>query len=219
MRVKVALWSSEELEEDFALDLLPSLEEEKGVWFQVTDIKQYLYCPRIVYFAYVQPLPAYKPPKVEEGQVAYQELKTRLLRHWPRALPRGQKVLLDVPLIYTPWRLTGRVDALVLQDEETAVVVDFKHARRVLPGWKLQVVAYGMLVEQVLGYKVPEGYIYLTRVRKARRVVLRPALRRQVMAIQKAMRAMLEQNRWPEGPSGRGPCVSCEYRRFCNDRF
>ena len=216
MRVKVALWSPEELE----LDHLPLLEDEKtGVWFQVTDIKQYLYCPRLVYFAYVQPLPVHKPAKVEEGQVSHEELKSRLLRHWPRALPRGQEVLLDVPLVYAPWRLTGRVDALILRDDETAVVVDFKHARTVRPGWKMQVVAYGMLVEQVLGYNVPEGYIYLTRIRKAQKVVLRPSLRRRVMAIQEAMRAMLEQDRWPEGPSGRGPCVACEYRRFCNDRF
>lgn len=218
MRVKVALWSPEELE--FEPDHLPLLEDERsGVWFQVTDIKQYLYCPRLVYFAYVQPLPVHKPAKVEEGQVSHEELKSRLLRHWPRALPRGQEVLLDVPLVYTPWRLVGRVDALVLREDGTAVVVDFKHARTVRMGWKLQVVAYGMLVEKVLGYRVPEGYIYLTRIRKAQKVVLRPSLRRRVMAIQEAMRAMLEQDRWPDGPDGRGPCVACEYRRFCNDRF
>jgi len=106
-----------------------------------------------------------------------------------------------------------------IQIDVPPVVVDFKHARTVRLGWKLQVVAYGMLVEKVLGYSVPEGYIYLTRIRKAQKVVLRPSLRRRVMAIQEAMRAMLEQDRWPDGPDGRGPCVACEYRRFCNDRF
>ncbi len=216
----VRLWSPEEDIEGLPESWWVEGEDEGPPWFRVTDLKQYAYCPRILYFTYTQPLPHAKPSKVEEGKLAHEALKRRLLRRWPpRGLPKGREVWLDVPVAHSEWRVRGKVDAVVLLGESEAAVVDFKHSHQLPEGWRLQVVLYGLLVEASLGYRVREGYIYLMRTRRGQRVPLTARWRAKVERLVQDVRRILEGSHWPEGATQLGRCVGCEFRRFCNDRF
>ena len=212
--MKARLWTPQEV--DIPLETLAAPEGE--VWLWVTDVKQYLYCPRVLYFLHTQPVEHKKPAKVDEGEIVHEEMRRRVLRRWPRSLPQGE-VLLDVPLADPDWRWRGRVDALVRLPNERAAVVDFKNARTVRPGWRVQLALYGMLVERLLGLRVREGYIYLVLRRQARRIPLSAVLRRQAQEALEATRRIVLEGHFPEATRQRGRCVGCEFRRFCNDRF
>ncbi|NPA06357.1 MAG: CRISPR-associated protein Cas4 [Chloroflexi bacterium] len=193
---------------------------DAGPWvLRVLDIKQWAYCPRIVYFTYTLPTPRATPYKMEEGARVHEHLRERWkARGLPRRLPRGE-VWWDVPLWAPELGLSGKLDLLILPDETTAIPVDLKHARRSFPGWKLQLAAYAWLVEHLFGRTVPEGYLYLTRPRKAEHVRMTARLRQRVRRLVDEIRTAIEQRTVPPATRQRGRCVNCEFRRFCNDVF
>ncbi len=145
-------------ESDGSLLLTSDLEEvsldlDENRWaVDVSDLKQYAYCPRVVYYRYR--FPDFRPEtyKMEAGRVAHRQVMKRWKRRLPRGLPAGE-VRWEVPLYSPERRLAGRVDLLILTEDE-AIVVDFKQGRRVRPNWKDQLAAYALLVEDVLGREV-----------------------------------------------------------------
>ena len=55
----------------------PTFPSELDLTFTVTDLKQYMYCPRIVYYTYCMPLLRPTTFKMEEGIVTHGEEKAR----------------------------------------------------------------------------------------------------------------------------------------------
>ncbi|MGQ9459442.1 MAG: CRISPR-associated protein Cas4 [Anaerolineae bacterium] len=193
----------------------------EGRWYlRVTDLKQYAYCPRVIYFTYC--LPTLRPTtfKMEAGRDAHeqavaQEQRRRLAAY---GLKDGERHF-GVRLVSDRLGLSGLVDlVLVRRDPPQAWPVDYKQSRRpTAHHHKLQLTAYGLLLEEVWGIPAPEGYIYSLVQRKAERVPLTRALRTEVLALVREMHEMLREERMPPPPNARRRCLECEFRRFCND--
>lgn len=196
------------------------------VIFTVTDLKQYAYCPRIVFYAYCLPLIRPMTGKMEEGQLAHEEARDREKRRTLRiyGLEEARRHF-DVVVFSEELGLSGRID-LVLEvgtgasgaGEREWIPVDYKQTtRRAGPHLRWQLVAYGIMLEETWGGVVRRGFIYSLLTRRAEEIPLTSALRREVREIVAAMREMVERERMPDPPRSRKPCVNCEFRRFCND--
>lgn len=194
--------------------------------FTVTDLKQYAYCPRIVFYTYCLPLIRPTTGKMEEGRLAHEEAREREQRRTLRiyGLEEARRYF-DVWVASEELGLTGRID-LVL--EVTAqggasggrewIPVDYKQTgRRAGSHLRRQLAAYGMMLEETRGGVVRRGFIYSLLTRQAEEIPLTPSLRREVREAVAAMREMVERERMPDPPSSLQPCVNCEFRRFCND--
>lgn len=83
--------------------------------------------------------------------------------------------------------------------------------------FKLQLAAYALLLEQTWGLPVRRGYIYSIPLRESAIITISPALRANVVQAVAAMRVAVAGEQMPAAPASRRPCVSCEFRRFCND--
>ena len=126
--------------------------------FTVTDLKQYTYCPRIVYYHHC--LPAVRPVtyKMEAGVEAGSAEETRELRRSlrPYGLGHGERHL-DVWLRSESWGLRGRADLVIDTDDNASgrrelIPVDFKFSPgRLGANIRLQLLAYGVLVEEASG--------------------------------------------------------------------
>lgn len=194
------------------------LPPEVDPWaLEVSDLKQYAYCPRVVYYRYR--LPDFRPQtyKMEAGEQAHRQILARWRRRLPRGLPKGE-VRWEVPLYAPSLHLVGRVDVLLLTDDE-AVVVDVKHSRKVRASWKDQLAAYGLLVETVFERPVRRGFLYLIPVRRLEEVPLSAQRKQRVRQRAAQIIAEIRAERQPPPTPRRGRCVDCEYRRFCNDLF
>ncbi len=200
--------------------------------FTVTDLKQYAYCPRIVFFTYCLPLIRPTTGKMEEGRLAHEEAREREQRRTLRiyGLEEARRHF-DVWVASEELGLRGRID-LVLEvgaQDGTAGVrnasggrewipVDYKQTgRRAGPHLRRQLAAYGMMLEETRGGVVRRGIIYSLLTRRAEEIPLTPSLRQEVREIVAAMREMVEGERMPDPLFSRAPCVNCEFRRFCND--
>lgn len=195
--------------------------EEATAWtLTVTDLKQYAYCPRILYF--MRCLPGVRPVtiKMEEGQAAHEDAERREQRRQLRTygFSRGERHF-DVHIYSTALRLNALVDMVIVEPDgrPIAVPVDYKMSDMVGPHVRLQLACYGLLVEEEMGLPTPFGFVYLTLERRPQKVTLSEALKLEAKAMLNEMRAVVEAERMPEPTARSARCVNCEFRRFCND--
>ena len=185
---------------------------------EVTDVKQYVYCPRIPFYRYC--LPAIRPVTygMEAGIRGHTVEQAREERRSLRVygLSSGERMF-EVTLRSERQGLVGKLDMAVRQEHEAAVV-DYKLSPgRAGTHFKMQLAAYALLLEEAWGLPVNRAFLYHIPDRKAEEVAITPTLRRRVERTVEAIHAMVEQERIPPPPTNRSRCVSCEFRRFCND--
>lgn len=187
----------------------------------VTDLKQWDYCPRVVFYTYI--MPGLRPItfKMEAGATAHEREKQRQRRRGGRlyGLPEAERWE-DVRLQSEKLGLSGRLD-LVLRQGDRAWPVDFKLSRRtgIATHFKMQLVAYSLLLEEVWGVSSEQGFIYSIPRRRAETIHFTPRLRKKVLRTVQEIRASIEAEHMPPATNKRGRCVNCEFRRFCNDVF
>ncbi len=189
--------------------------------FRVIDLKQFIYCPRILYYHTV--LPQVRPItyKMSAGKQAHQTAqaneKRRSLK--PYGIKDGERTF-NLRLHSPTLRLSGELDMLIQTDGEL-IPVDYKNSKRESRHYRLQLLAYAMLLEETqqipTSKPIQRGFLYLIPTRQATPVRFTPALKRRLNGILQQMRAIAEQQRMPLPVKQRGKCVDCEFRRFCND--
>lgn len=187
---------------------------------EVTDIKQYVYCPRIPFYHYC--LPTIRPTTygMEAGKRAHvveqgREERRSLRNYGLQSGERSFEVLLRSERL----GLVGKLDMAVrLESGEEAVVVDYKLSRGVAGmHFRAQLATYALLVEEIWGVPVRRAFLYHIPERRAEEVVMSVALRRRVTQAALAIRRMVASEEMPSPPTNRGRCTTCEFRRFCND--
>lgn len=192
--------------------------------FEVTDIKQWGHCPRILYYRYA--LPRIRPitALMREGQAHHREESAheerRSLR--PYGVTNGERYF-DVQLYSATLGLRGRADMVIVSPRRDApdaelIVVEYKLSERsALQNWKLQLAAYALLLEEQWGLPVRRGYIYHIGQRRSEEIRITAALQARLRAALEGMRTLIEGEQVPPPPRNQAICVSCEFRRFCND--
>lgn len=186
--------------------------------FCVTDLKQYSYCPRVIY--YERCLPGVRPRtyKMDAGRDAHEEEQKRAAR---RSLA-GYDVLLgerrfNVRLYSERLQLTGEVDEVVRTNEGELFPVDYKLARQIGAHYKLQLAAYALMLGESEGVEVQRGFIYLMLTRRLIPLPMTAELYAAVETTLAALRTMIEREQMPPPAIKRTYCAACEFRRFCND--
>lgn len=196
--------------------------EEQPFTFRVIDLKQYVYCPRILYYQTV--LPQVRPVtyKMEAGIQAHVAATGREKRRSLRTygLESGERFF-NVPVYNPGLLLSGEID-MVVQTADELIPVDYKSAKQVGRHHKLQLMAYGRLLELADPKEerlVKRGFIYLIPKREAIEVRFTPTLRKRLEAALQGIRQIAEVQHMPATAVAPALCHDCEFRRFCNDQF
>jgi CRISPR-associated exonuclease Cas4 len=192
------------------------------LFFTVTDLKQYSYCPRIVFYTYCLPLIRPTTFKMESGIAAHDGAAKKARRRTLSAygLEEGERHF-DVRVSSEALGMSGRVDLVIEttgRDGRELIPVEYKQTRRKV-GRHIcqQLTAYGMMLEESWRGTVRRGFVYSLLTRKVEEVALTRRLRSDVEEAVEAMREMVTRERMPGPPRSRRRCVNCEFRRFCND--
>ena len=187
---------------------------------RVIDLKQYIYCPRILYYQTV--LPEVRPLtyKMEAGIQAHIQVEGREKRRSLRAynLTKGQRHF-NVPVSNASLMLSGEIDMVIETDDEL-IPVDYKQAKKIGKHYKLQLMAYGSLLEHSElkeNRTIKRGFLYLIPAQKAIEVQFTATLRRKSNEALQAMRAIASHQQMPLSTANPAQCINCEFRRFCND--
>lgn len=189
--------------------------------FTATDLKQYFYCPRILYYHHC--LPEIRPltDKMEAGLSAHIDETERETRRSVRTygLTTAERHF-DLWVESERLGIRGQMDlALFAPDGRSAEVspVDYKLGKQVNDNWKIQIAIYALLLEENYPVTVKVGYLYLIPLRRAERIVITPILKHRAEGALAQMQQIAETEWMPNPTPHRSKCVDCEFRRFCND--
>jgi CRISPR-associated exonuclease Cas4 len=199
------------------------MEEYQDAWLlRVIDLKQYEYCPRVVYYDYC--LGGLRPTtyKMAAGIAAQERVNELEERRSLRAygVKEGERHY-HVPVLSEKLGCSGQIDLVIESHDDKRprlLPVDFKLSRRE-PGrhFKLQLACYAMMLEDDWGQAVAEGAIYLIPTKQVVKVPITARLRQETIHQLLAIRHMVTAQRVPPPTAQRSRCVNCEFRRFCND--
>jgi CRISPR-associated exonuclease Cas4 len=192
--------------------------DSSEILFTITDLKQFVYCPRILY--YHACLPNIRPVtyKMQAGIDSHESERKRALR---RSLTMYDELSgtrhFDVAVQSVELGLSGQIDEVVETDDGKLIPVDYKLARKAGHHFKVQLAAYAMLLEATFESQVKFGFLYLLLSRKTERVSITPKLRSEIMQALDTMHQIVDTETMPVPTQWRQRCSDCEFRRFCND--
>jgi CRISPR-associated exonuclease Cas4 len=193
---------------------------DASIHLRVNDLKQYSYCPRIVFYQYAMPVQHKATFKMEHGKIVEEKLeqleRRRKLREY--GLAEGERRF-QVWLTSLRLGVSGRLD-LLITTARGAFPVDFKDTReRVHHNHHVQLCAYALLIEDVVGTTVSTGFIYRVPRDDVVVVDITPQLRLETMDALEEIRLMIRTERMPGPTPVRARCTDCEYRNYCGDVF
>lgn len=198
------------------------MREAGEIVFIVTDLRQYSYCPRILYYTYCLPLVRPTTYKMEAGVEAHRREVQREGRRSlkPYGLSEGERFT-QVEVESCRLGLRGKLDLLIKSEQNgdaRLIPVEYKYSRReVGPHVRIQLTAYAMMLEEAHDTTIERGLVYLIPRREVVEVPITAPLRRKLLAQLEEMREIVLNERMPDPPKSRRQCVNCEFRRFCND--
>ncbi|RJQ46064.1 MAG: CRISPR-associated protein Cas4 [Gaiellales bacterium] len=187
---------------------------------RVNDLKQYDYCPRVVYYQYVMPVERAATFKMAHGKSAEARIDTLEQRRTTRryGLPDGQRHF-HVWLTSDVLGLSGKLD-LVIESSSGWYPVDFKETTGpVRSNHLVQLCGYALLVEEAYRCSVTQGFIYLIPGDRVEPVDLTDQLKTDTLIALDRIREMIVLQRVPNATEVQARCADCEYRNYCGDVF
>ena len=184
----------------------------------VTELRQWTYCPRVVYYHLTMPGAGQSTYKMQEGLRAQELVESLEMRRTLR-----EYGLSDAERQFGVWLsdaatgLSGKLD-LLLRGQKTAAVVDFKlTSGEVRENHRMQLAGYAVLVETVLGLTVATTFVFRIPDNMVVAVPVTDKLREKVGAGVAAIRNMRDSQELPEPTPVRARCMECEYANYCAD--
>jgi len=175
----------------------------------VSDIVQYLYCPRKLYFTKIVGIRITRP-KMNVGK----EIHENVVKAFRRRKIEGE-LLENVYLESQKYGIKGCIDVIIKRGEEYIPVdVKFSRFRNIFYQWKMQLVAYAVLVEENFGCKVRRAYVYLTENKEWIEVEILPEDKEALVKIIERVEEIIREEKYPKvGKSKK--CNYCEVSKLC----
>jgi CRISPR-associated exonuclease Cas4 len=186
----------------------------------VSELKQYVYCPRIFYFLSVQPM---RPPAtglMQRGRRLQEEFERleprRVLSRYGFGEARRH---FSLAMTHPESGLTGQVD-LLLEAPDQVAVVEFKASSAPLAeNHRYQLGAYALLAERAFCKPCPSAFAIFVDRSEIEEIAIDEEQRRKVQKALADMRVLVQTAGFPAATPMRARCTNCEYRHFCGDVF
>ena len=185
----------------------------------VNLIRQWCYCPRVVYYMELIDTIIHRPSWVKQGS-DFHEKEQRLWQR--RNLSRFQldkgKTYHNLVLKSEGLSFHGIVD-MAVETSDAVYAVEFKLSTKTAKrkDW-LQLTAYAMLLEKQFSKPSPFGFI-TGQGSALYKIDINQQKRQGVIEIIDSIREMLKKGIKPESSATAVQCCACEYINFCNDRL
>jgi CRISPR-associated exonuclease Cas4 len=194
--------------------------ESSLVPLRVNDLKQFEYCPRIVFYNTVMPVERKSTVKMQRGKEEEFKLdaleKRRTLKRYQ--LGSGERhfhVWIESPKL----GLSGKLDLLIISPQGF-FPVDFKYTRgRPHRNHVFQLAGYALLVEEKFQTQAETGFIYLAPIQDIVAIHLTQQLKEKTLRLLAEIRQMIQEGILPPPTPVRSRCEECEFRNYCGDVF
>jgi len=183
-----------------------------------SDVIQYLYCPRFIYFEYVLSIPQYE-------EKSYKAMRGRQLHDYKKGINKDYlRKKIGVTEKYQEQYLTndllrGKVDEVLTLEDGTMAPLDYKFAKykgRIFNTYKTQLFCYAWLIEDNFSVTVDRGYLVYTRSKnKLLEVSVTEESKNKVKQAASDIIDIINKNRFPRATKYKKRCRGCTYRNIC----
>lgn len=197
------------MSEDEPLNLIP-----------VSWIKQYYFCPRIIYYLGVLGYRERLTESMIEGKETHLTEEKKSKRRKTVAGERKEKAKASwrrIPVASKNLGLYGIIDE-VYETNSGLVIVEnkfMKAPRKPHPGHIYQAAAYAMLAEEALGKAARKIIIKYLRDNKAYEIPLTEDLKKHIKWTTLRIKSIIEKEKLPRGNYRK--CRNCGYTRICKE--
>lgn len=190
---------------------------DPSVTVRALDLRQLAWCERHVFHSYSTLAFDRETSEMQEGLSLH--LRQELLedrrdpaRYGLAGASRAFDVKVSAPLL----GVHGRIDMLLLRDA-LAWPVEYKpRASCSLPGDLLQLCAYGLAIEELMGTQVTSGF-WMGSSGNPQPVMFDRNLRRRTLGAIARVREIMLSESFPPAAKSLGSCERCQFVNACGD--
>lgn len=184
----------------------------------VTELKQWVYCQRIVYYHCVMPASGKATFKMKEAIAAQDLIESFEMRRGLQlyGIENAQRRF-GVRMSDEGLGLSGKAD-LLLEAADQVAVVDFKLTSGELgENHRVQLAGYSLLAEAASGLPARVAFLYRIPDNRVFAVEITAELRETVRSCIGAIRRMADTQSCPPATLVRARCHECEFANYCAD--
>ena len=191
------------------------------LWINANDIKQYVYCSRIPFFNNLIPGVGYATYSMLAGKRFEDSFDSDTMqKFFGDKIAVGYRLIKNLQLKSNNLMLQGKLDyALIGKDK--AYPIEIKYSSNPLL-YKVQLVAYAMLLEDSFSTKLTFGYFlspHSDSKTKMKTITITKKDKQQVVSIIDSLRNDIIEGTRPRPTKSAAKCVFCEFKNFCDDVF
>lgn len=183
-------------------------------------IRQYKFCPRIVYYNLLTNIKPFYPRQVSLG-VEYHDLQNELLtsRKFKKFHIDYEEIISDKYFEDEKLGVCGKVDLAFLTSNEI-IPIEFKHIQK-KPSYShiLQLVGYGILLSKKYNKEFNIAFIVYSNNMKFHKIEITNKHIEDFYKVIESIKRILKNDLLPNSDANEEKCIQCEYLNFCNDRF
>ena len=193
---------------------------KEEVFITPSDVIEYLYCPRFIYFMKCLDIPQHEDEryKVMKGREVHEE-KVRINREYLRKKLGCVAKDISVYLASSGLHLRGEVDEVLSFSDGTLAPLDYKFAEYkdwVFQTHKYQSALYALLIMENYGRPVNRGYVcYVRSHNLIKEVPFCSADLERAKDLVKEILQIILRGYYPKKRSSSAHCIDCCYKNIC----
>ncbi|VUT25048.1 MAG: CRISPR-associated exonuclease Cas4 [Candidatus Methanolliviera sp. GoM_oil] len=186
----------------------------------ISDVIEYLFCPRFIYFMYCLDIPQYeeKRYKVLKGRELH-ETREKVNKNYVRRKLHCIKKESAVYLASPKYHIRGVVDEVLFLEDGTASPLDYKFAEfkdKLFRTHKYQSALYALMIADTYKVKVDRGFICYTRSNNlVKEIEFKEGDFKKAVEMVDEILEIIQKGFYPKGTSYKAKCVDCTYRNIC----
>lgn len=183
-----------------------------------TDLMNYLYDPRIIYFVHVLKIPQATTSKELEGREKYEEFRKKSKRNKIiKELPKLPK-LYDVYFASEKYGFATKVDCIVVNKEKNEIYpIQLKYSAKpkvLYRSQKFQIVMEAMLIEEHYSCQVPFGYVKFIKTGDFVKVPITEGLKWELLRIFSEIEDVIRREKLPKPTPHKKKKIDSCYRNI-----
>ena len=187
----------------------------------ISDVIEYLFCPRFIYFMYCLDIPQHEERhyKVLKGRELH-ETREKVNKGYIRKKLHCVRKEISVYLASKKYHVRGIVDEVLFLEDGTAAPFDYKFAEYrdyLFRTHKYQSALYGLMIAEHYGVEVKRGFICYARSNyRVKEIEFREKDFKRALEMVDEILYIIQHGFYPKGTSYKARCVDCTYRRICD---
>lgn len=187
----------------------------------VSDVLEYLFCPRFIYFMHCLDIPQHEESrfKVIKGREVHEEKRITNPEYLRRKLGVVKKEL-NVFMASKSSHVKGIVDEVLFLEDGTAAPFEYKYAEfkdNIFRTYKYQLVIHGIMIKENYNKDVKKGFICFTRSNHhIEEVSFSEKDFKKGIEIINAILEIIDKGFYPNKSRYKNKCIDCCYNNICS---